>query len=137
MQVGQRAAQPVVAGRVQHRLVKDVVRVRPVLDRVRDSIAAATPMLVQLVDRAPEENRRLVQARELLLLDPLGSELRPEALELRANLVRLADLPRGRPADDRASVRLQLDDAVRLELAQRLAHRRAADLELRGQRLLA
>ena len=78
-----------------------------------------------------------MQARELVLLDPLGGELRREALELRANLVRLTDLARVRHADDRASVRLQLDDAVRLKLAQRLPYRRATDLELRGQHLLA
>jgi hypothetical protein len=59
VQGGDRAAQPVVAGSVEDRLVEGVIGMRPVLDPVRR--ATATAMLAQLVDRVPEERGRVVQ----------------------------------------------------------------------------
>src|SRR4029079_13187660 len=100
MEVGQRAPQPLVAGGVEHREVEDVICVCPVLDRVGHTVAAATSVLTQLVDRTAKEGGGLVEASELLLLDPLGGELGCEAFELGPHFVRLPDLPCVRLAND-------------------------------------
>jgi len=60
-----------------------------------------------------------------------------EPLELGADEERLAQLVRRDRAHAHAAVRLERDETERGEAAKRLAHRRAADVEPLGRRLLA
>src|SRR5207248_7339030 len=60
-----------------------------------------------------------------------------EPFKLGAHFVGVSDLTRGGPAHQRTTIRPQLDETARLELAQRFADRRPADTELLGERLLA
>src|SRR5262249_49850287 len=62
--------------------------------------------------------------------DPSRCEFGGEAFEFGADEVGVADFSCGRAANKRAAIRLQFDDAERLELTQRLAHGRPADAEL-------
>src|SRR5204862_2000062 len=119
--------------------VAEVLAASPLAVRLlgrRPAVLAALP-LEQRLDGAPEEALRVVQAPQLVVADPRRRELGGESLELGAHLVRLADLPRRRPAHDRPAVRLELDDAARLQLAQRLADGCPRHAELARERLLA
>ena len=84
----------------------------------------------------PEQLLGLAKPSELIVTDPPRSELGRKAFELRANLIGLANLAGRRAADKRPTMRNQLDNAVRLQLAQRLPHRRPTHTELRRKRLL-
>ncbi len=99
--------------------------------------------------RPPSERTRIIRASVSLnsdwaswrpsscdVLDPLGGELRSQPLELGAHLVRIPDLARRRPPHEGPAIGLQLDEAARLELPERLADRRSTDAELLGERLL-
>src|SRR5215210_2069440 len=127
MEVGDRFAEPSVARGVEDRLVEEVVRPHPdAFVLPRPSGAARDQRRYGLA----KECLRLAEADEIAIADALGRQRRREALELGA------DLARGWSTDDRAAVRQQLDEARRLELPERLAHGRAADAELLGERLL-
>ena len=84
-----------------------------------------------------EELLRVAQSTELFVADPGGGKGCGEPFELGSNLVRLAHVAGARPAHERTAPRLHVDEATRLELAQRLAHRCPADAELGRERLLA
>jgi len=70
-----------------------------------------------------EARRELLDLR---VVRALGEAARGERLERRARVVDLGGLVAGDRGDDRAAVGDHLDQALALELAQRLAHRSAA-----------
>src|SRR5215210_4296211 len=110
MEVGDRFAEPSVARGVEDRLVEEVVRPHPdAFVLPRRSGAARDQRRYGLA----KEGLRLAEADEIAIADALGRQRRREALELGADLVRLADLARGWSTDDRAAVRQQLDKARR------------------------
>ena len=123
-----------VAGRVEHRLVEDVVRVRPVLDRVA---GALSPPLRRCSWSSSIERRKRAAASwsrascRSWIRSAASSAAKPSSSARTSYASRISR--RRRPAHDCASVRHQLHDPVRLQLAQRLSHRRAADVELGGQ----
>ena len=80
-----------------------------------------------------------VQVVELLALDrrqPLGGEAGARRLELALRLQHVGELRHADARDDAATPRIDLDEAARAELAQRLTDRRARDAELVGERFL-
>ena len=135
VQVGDRGGEAAVRGRVLDRLVEEVVRPHP-RARVAPVRLCAPAALDQRRDRATEELLSLAQPPQVAVADQGRCELRREPFELGPHLVALSDVPGRRPAHDRAAIGKQLDDPGRLELAQRFADGRAADLELLGERLL-
>jgi hypothetical protein len=105
-----------VPGSVLDDAMEDVIRARPLPVRV---ICAAVVDAArdEPLDRVAKEPLRRVQFVKLVVLDSGRRKLRGEPLELRPHLVCLADLAGGRPAHDRAPIRLHLDDSPRLQLA--------------------
>ena len=132
-----RLAQLLVLRRALDDVVKVVVRLDPAARQPRGVGAAVAPRGARDVrDQAVEALPDARELTQLAVLDHLGGEPRRQALELRAHLVRLADVAgRGAP-DERAAPRDERDQPFGLELAQRLADRRPADPEVRGERLL-
>src|SRR5439155_16763696 len=127
----ERCHQHLVAGSLLDHLVKLVVGAAPGRDLL---VRQPAPAVARAARDAPQSLAKLrlrpLQPLELLLPDPQRRDLRRERLELGAHLVRVADLAGCEAADERAAVRAELDEAARLQLAQRLAERRPADPEL-------
>jgi hypothetical protein len=135
MQMFELREQDVVAGRLLDHLVKLVVGASP-----PDCLVAAAAASLARLDRSgqafAELFLRFVQPVELVVADPCCGELGRKRLELRTHFVCLADLARRQSPDERAAMRLELDEPARLELPQRLADRCPADAELGGERAL-
>src|SRR5262249_17291395 len=123
--------------RLVDRLVELVVCASPEALLAHADVAAVAAPRLRSLQRGPELALRVLQSQELLAGGALGRELGGGRLGRGAHLVGAAGLARGEPADDGAPVRLQLDEAVRLELAQSLPHRRPAHPELLRESFLA
>src|SRR5262245_17016814 len=124
---------------------QDVVAVERLLEEV--VVGAAVDMtvqpLVEIDQAALVESRRPVELREQPLGLPevirrpaLGGEARSSALEHHAHLRQRGEVAHLDARDEHAAPGMHLDEVLPRELAQRLAHRCAADLEPRHQRPL-
>ena len=115
VQVSERSDQDVVRCSALDQLMKAIVCVPPALDfLVGHGAGPVGAHLHHAGERLAELRLRLVKAVELLLVDSLRSQLGGQPLELGANLVGVADLAGREPADERATMRLQLDEPARL-----------------------
>ncbi len=133
MQVGDHQTQPVIARRRQDHLVEQVVGPLPV---VVLAAGARCPGRGEARGRALEQPLRLAQPVDVGGGGSARRQARRQPLQLGADHVGLADLLKRRPAHQGAAVAEQRHDATGLQLAQGLPDRRAADGELRGDRLL-
>src|SRR5581483_3910404 len=121
------------------RLMKAVVRPAPAR-RLRFRVevdAVAVSQLDHPLERRAELPLHVVEDVELVLVDAARRELGGHAFELRAHLVGVANLTRRRRAHERTAMGPHLDETARLQLAERLADRRATDAELLGERRLS
>src|SRR5439155_3216368 len=127
--------------RLLDNIVEEVVRADP--DLLARALSAARrarlgpPPIGEAADALLEERFRLLQAPELILRDQLGGKLSRHPLELSADEIRLLHLARRGATHIRALVGNDLDEALCMQLLERLANRCAADLELAGKRVLA
>src|SRR5215212_5360815 len=133
VQVRDRRDQAPVRGRLEDRLVEEVVGLHP---RARVRPVGPPASRDERGDRPAEERLGLAEPAEVVVADVGRGELGREPFQLRADVVRLPDVSRGGAADDRAAMRQQLHDPGHLQLAQRLADGRPADPELLGEGFL-
>lgn len=136
MPVCDRTGKPLVAGRSLHGLVEAIVRTHPVLPGVVLGSGVAFED-GELLCRSLEESFRLAQALKARVVQSVGRNPGGQALELGPHDIGLPDITRGRGADRRPPVRYDLDEPDRLELADRLPDRGAADAKLPSEMLLA
>src|SRR5664279_6439389 len=127
MQVPERGGEHLVpSGGLDH-LMELVVRAAPFLDvPLRQAALSVASAAADPAERLAKVSLRAVQPLELGLIDAQGCDLGREPFELGPDGVRVADLARCQPTHERAAIRTQLDEAARLELAQRLPDRRSA-----------
>ena len=125
------------AGDAVDHVVEGVVGANPLGDEVGAPVGGQAAAAAQLVGEPREAILDRLQLVEVGARHPLRRDLGREALELRPDEKRLAQLGAGQRADADAAVGLERDEAERRQAAKRLADGRAADAVPSRQLLLA
>lgn len=139
IQLADEMTQSQVVARRLYQGVKFAVRVDPgVRSFQQAALRAPRPgaLLAQLLDRAEKGIVDPFEIIELIVADPLRSELGGESFKLRPHLVGFANLAGGRHPDDCAMPMSLRNDAFGFKKAERLPDGRAADAEFLGEQLL-
>src|SRR6185437_10643977 len=110
---------------------------RPLLAEDGEAVLVVAPQGAVALVAGAEQRLGDVEVALVVAGEPPGRPLGGQALELRPHQVHVAALLGAEPAHDGAAVAELVDEPDRLELAQRLAHRRAAHAETARQVFLA